>query len=68
MDHEAICDCPFMEECSTFNDRLISQAQKGPEGMGCVDQNDVYRSKHCKSFSCKYLSVMLSDMLHPAAR
>jgi len=57
-----------MEECSTYNDPLISRSRKGPKGFGCVGRNDVHRSKHCKSFACKYLSVMLTDMLHPAAK
>jgi len=70
MDHEAVCDCPFKAKCQTYNDPLIHRLRKGPHGLGCVGRNDVYRGKHCKTFACGYLSMVLSEMLtrKPAAR
>jgi len=65
MDHEAICDCPFLARCETFADPLIDQRRKGPEGLGCQGQNDRYRGKHCKTFACAYLSMVLTDALKP---
>ena len=67
MDHEAICDCPFMDHCETFGDPLIDKVRKGPDGLGCRDQNDIYRGRHCRTFACAYLSMVVSDVLkHPA--
>ncbi len=63
MDHDKICDCMFKDDCSTYSDPLIDSVMKGPAGFGCTDRNDHYRREHCKSFDCKYLSAMLSDML-----
>lgn len=67
MDHEAICDCPFRSCCATFSDPLIDDGRKGPDGMGCLRQSDVYRTKHCKTFCCTYLSTVLSDVLKQPA-
>ncbi len=63
MDHESICNCQFREHCETFIDPLIDKARKGPTGLGCREQNDLYRAKHCHTFSCAYLSLVLSDAL-----
>ena len=63
MDHEAICDCHFRQRCETFRDPLIDDDRKGPEGHGCVGQSDLYRGKHCKSFTCSYLTMVLTDAL-----
>ena len=73
MDHEAICDCQFRDTCATFNDSLIEEARKGPSGLGCRGQSDVHRGKHCRTFACAYLSVVISDALRqpvppPASR
>ena len=65
MDHEAICDCAFRDRCETFSDPLIDGRRKGPEGFGCVQQSDVHRGKHCRTFGCAYLSMVLSDALTP---
>ena len=61
VDHEAICDCPFMDHCQTYTDPLIGKGRKGPEGMGCHVQNDVYRGKHCRKFALTYLTMVLED-------
>ncbi len=61
MDHEVLCDCPFMDGCATFNDPLISKDQKDPQGLGCRQQTDIYRGKHCRTFACAYLSMVVSD-------
>ena len=67
MDHEVICSCQFMDQCQTFNDSLIGEERKGPSGFGCRSQSDFYRGKHCRTFACAYLSIVLSDaMRHPA--
>jgi len=63
MDHEAICDCPFKDTCETYADPLIGESRKGPDGLGCAGVNDIYRRKHCKTFGCRYLSMVLSDMI-----
>jgi hypothetical protein len=63
MDHEAICDCPFLARCASFGDPLISEDRKGPRGMGCTGQSDLYRSRHCRSFGCQYLSMVISDAM-----
>ena len=65
MDHEVICDCSFKDTCGTYSDRLIDEWRKGPKGFGCHGRSDFYRSRHCKTFSCRYLSVILSDILAP---
>ena len=67
MDHEAICECLFAARCATCADPLIDEARKGPTGLGCHQQSDVYRSKHCKPFACKYLTVVFDDALHRPA-
>jgi len=68
MDHEDVRDCPFMRNCATFADPLIDEARKGPGGLGCRNQSDTYRGKHCKAFACSYLSMVVSDVLkHPGA-
>lgn len=63
MDHAAVCDCPFKDTCETYADKLIGKARKGSKGFGCEGQSDLHRRKHCKGFRCKYLSLVLSDML-----
>jgi len=63
MDHDETCDCHFQRSCATFNDSLIEDARKGPEGFGCRGGNDVYRGKHCRTFRCSYLTMVLSDTL-----
>jgi len=68
MDHDVICDCAFAGTCQTYADPLIAESHKGPEGCGCAGQTDFYRSRHCRSFRCKYLSAMLSEMLNPGAK
>ena len=68
MDHEAICDCPFLGHCATFSDRLIDPARKTAGGLGCRGENDVYRGRHCHTFSCSYLSIVISDALRPPGR
>ena len=69
MDHETVCNCPFMDTCETYADPLVAEARKGPEGRGCTGANDEHRRKHCKPFACRYLSMILSGMFHgsPAA-
>jgi len=67
MDHEAVCDCQFAEHCQTFNDPLIDEARKGPEGLGCRGQNDIHRGKHCRTFACAYLSLVVTDALKQPA-
>lgn len=68
MEHETICDCPFSGRCATCADPLIDKARKGPAGLGCRQQSNFYRAKHCKPFACKYLTVVFHDALHqPAA-
>lgn len=66
MDHEAICDCPFRDGCQTFSDPLVDDRRKGPDGLGCARQNDVYRGEHCRTFRCAVLSMVVSDVLHHA--
>ncbi len=69
MDHDAICDCAFSDRCTTFNDPLIDDSQKWPDGRGCRQQSDVYRNKHCRNFRCSYLCLVLTDALkHPAGK
>jgi len=63
MDHEAKCDCQFLETCPTFEDRMVSGRMKGPTGLGCTGQTDVYRGKHCRTFACAYLSIAVSNAL-----
>ena len=63
MDHEQVCDCPFRDTCATFNDPLIDQRRKGPDGLGCRGRNDIYRGKHCRIFRCTYLSMVFSDAI-----
>lgn len=65
MDHEEISDCPFKDHCAAFNDSLIADNRKGPGGLGCRGQNDIYRGKHCRKFACAYLSMVVSDGLKP---
>ena len=65
MDHEALCDCPFVDRCSTFSDPLIDRVRKGPEGFGCHDQNDHHRGRHCRTFRCSYLTLLVADALAP---
>jgi len=68
MGHDDLHDCPFMGECATFADALIDEMRKGPGGLGCRGQSDIYRGKHCKAFACSYLSMVISDVLrHPGA-
>lgn len=64
MDHESICDCRFLEQCETFADSLIGRDRKGAGGFGCYGQDDVYRSKHCRTFTCSYLCMVLTDAAH----
>ena len=67
VDHETICNCRFMDRCETFNDPLIDEARKGPGGSGCRGRDDFYRGRHCRTFACAYLSVVISDAVrHPA--
>jgi len=68
MDHDAICDCAFKGTCGTYADPLIDVRRKGPEGFGCEARSDFHRSRHCKTFSCRYLSVILSDILVPRSQ
>ena len=68
MDHEAICDCPFMARCETHADPLIGEKRKGPDGLGCQGQSDTYRGKHCRSFACAYLSIVVADALKTTPR
>jgi len=68
MDHETICDCAFRDTCVTYADPLIDKWRKGSKGFGCEDRSDFYRSKHCKSFGCRYLSVVLSDIVLPRSQ
>lgn len=63
MDHEEISDCVFKDHCATFSDSLIGDNRKGPSGLGCRGQNDIYRGKHCRKFTCAYLSVVISDQM-----
>jgi hypothetical protein len=63
MDHETICDCLFKAHCETYHDPLIAADRKGPDQLGCVGAIDVHRAKHCRSFACKYLCVVLTDAL-----
>jgi len=65
MDHEAICDCPFKDTCQTFRDPMVASCEKGPAGRGCEGVNDIHRRRHCRAFACKYLSIVLSDMMGP---
>jgi hypothetical protein len=66
MDHEAICDCQFRGHCPTFGDPLVDDERKGPAGFGCRSQSDRYRGRHCRTFACAYLSMVVSDALrHP---
>ncbi len=65
MDHEAVCGCGFVETCQTHADALIDPSRKTRLGFGCEEQTDQYRSRHCKAFSCRYLSMLLSDILSP---
>jgi hypothetical protein len=53
----------FMRECETFGDRLIDDDKKGPNGFGCREQSDTYRSRHCRTFACAYLSMVITDAL-----
>lgn len=67
VDHETVCDCRFADKCETFKDSLIDDERKGPEGFGCREQHDLYRGKHCRTFACAYLSLVLTDAVkHPA--
>ena len=63
MDHEAICDCPFLAHCAAFDDPLIGEDRKGLDGFGCQGQSDVYRNEHCHHFRCAYLVVVLSSAI-----
>ena len=63
MDHEEISDCPFKDHCAAFSDPLIGDNRKGPSGLGCQGQNDIYRGRHCRKFACAYLSVVISDQM-----
>ena len=65
MDHTAICNCPFRETCDTYVDPLIDGSMKGDSGFGCAGQDNFYRTRHCKSFRCKALSVLLTDVMTP---
>jgi len=67
MGHEEICDCCFIRHCATFDDLLIDDARKGPEGLGCRQQSDVYRAKHCHVFRCMYMSVVIGRGFQPRA-
>jgi len=51
MDREAVRDCQFKAVCEAYNDPLIDGARKGGAGMGCQGQNDLYRSRHCRTFA-----------------
>ena len=66
-DHETICDCQFKQHCESFADLLIEEHQKGPSGFGCHGQNDLHRSKHCKTFRCNYMCMVFSDGLKQLA-
>jgi len=63
MECQALCDCHFKEHCPTFNDPLVDDERRGPKGLGCLGQTDLYRGKHCQTFVCAYLSTVLSDAL-----
>ena len=63
MDHETICDCPFKNGCQTYNDPMVAACVKGPAGRGCDRINDIHRREHCRAFACKYLSMVLSQMI-----
>ena len=67
MGHETVCDCIFINTCETYADSLIIEARKGKAGLGCTDANDIHRRQHCKTFACRYLSMVLADMMghHP---
>ncbi len=65
MDATTICDCRFQDRCATFGDRLIGADRKGPAGLGCVQQTDVHRNRHCHAFRCQSLCAMLADFLSP---
>lgn len=63
MDHEAIRDCPFRDRCQTYKDTLVPRSRKGPNGLGCAGRSDIYRGKHCNTFTCAYLSMVVSGMI-----
>ena len=63
MDHEAICNCPFMDTCETYADTLVAEARKGPDGLGCRGTGDLHRREHCKPFACRYLTMVLAGMI-----
>lgn len=50
-----------MGTCATFNDPLIDEARK--LSLGCRGRSDFYRSEHCRTFACAYLSMVVSDVL-----
>ena len=67
MDHEAICNCPFMDTCETYADDLVPGARKGPDGLGCAGASDTHRREHCKTFACRYLTSVFADMIRGSA-
>jgi hypothetical protein len=67
MDRQTICDCCFKDHCQTFSDPLIEQARKGAAGLGCRGQNDLHRARHCRTFRCASLSLVLNDLLKQPA-
>ena len=68
MQYEKVRNCPFAGKCATYCDPLVDDARKGADGLGCVGRSDVYRSRHCKGFACKYLSVVLSEVVRLRGR
>ena len=68
MDHEIVCDCLFISTCETYADEMVTDARKASTGMGCTQTNDIHRRQHCKTFACRYLSMVMADMIghrHP---
>ncbi|MHC4562753.1 MAG: hypothetical protein ACYS8X_08295 [Planctomycetota bacterium] len=62
---ESVSDCRFKGQCKTFSSPLIGTRQKGPAGMGCLEQTDEYRRHSCRHFVCAYLAVSITEQLAP---
>jgi len=66
MNTERIHACEFKGACETFLDPLVDDLWKGPEGRGCLKQNDQYRAEHCKTYRacglCRALSGSLGEL------
>ena len=58
----ALEDCPLRHQCPAYADPLIDRRRKGPMGLGCHGQTDLYRKRHCKTFRCRLLVEVMARL------